>query len=286
MLGTSAVKQYFSTGDSHYVVPAVSAEWNYNLFYAPYVTFAGDGTQISSNWKTPGSWTTSNCTASYDTTKGRTSNGYSDTSALKFSTTGQNGSGQLTILTTNGLNTYKIVFYAKTVTDVEVTLTALSYIDSHRSDSESKRIDNTTWTKFELYASSRPVDTAYSSFTLNLDFTSTDTTIASKVLGAPTSYDVLIDQFEIFQSTDFDYQYGNIWKTDAPFGFFRPGESYVPSGNSLTQLPSGFRTINTRFNKGASAYWDTQIMPCSPVLYHPQVLTSSAGTPIYKNGIL
>ena len=286
MLGTSAVKQYFSTGDSHYVVPAVSAEWNYNLFYAPYVTFAGDGTQVSSNWKTPSSWTTSNCTVLYDTTAGRVSNGYSDTSALKFSTTGQNGSGKLTISTTSGLNTYKIVFYAKTVTDVEVTLTALSYIDSHRSDSESKRIDNTTWTKFELYASSRPVDTAYSSFTLNLDFTSTDTTIASKVVGAPTTYDVVIDQFEIFQSTDFDYQYGNIWKTDAPFGFFRPGESYVPSGNSLTPLPSGFRTVNTRFNKGASAYWDTQLMPCSPVLYHPQVLSSSAGNPIYKNGIL
>jgi len=287
MLGTSAVKQYFSTGDSHYVVPAVSAEWNYNLFYAPYATFAGDGTQISSNWKTPSSWTVSNCTASYDSSKGRVSNGYSDTSALKFSTTGQNGSGKLTITTTSGLNTYKIVFYAKIVTDVEVTLTALSYIDSHRSDSESKRIDNTTWTKFELYASSRPVDTSYSSFTLNLDFTSTDTTIASKVVGAPTTYDVLIDQLEIFQSTDFDYQYGNIWKTDAPFGFFRPGESYVPSGNSLTQLPSGFRTINTRFNKGSgSSYWDAQVMPCSPVLYHPQVLSSSAGNPVYKNGIL
>ena len=27
-------------------------------------------------------------------------------------------------------------------------------------------------------------------------------------------------------------------------------------------------------------------MPCSPVLYHPQVLSSSAGNPIYKNGIL
>jgi len=287
MLGTSAVKQYFSTGDSHYVVPAVSAEWNYNLFYAPYVTFAGDGTQVSNNWKTPSIWTVSNCAITYDSSKGRVSNGYSDTSALKFSTTGQNGSGKLTVNTTSGLNTYKIVFYAKTITDVEVTLTALSYIDSHRSDSESKRIDNTTWTKFELYASSRPVDTAYSSFILNLDFTSTDTTIASKVVGAPTTYDVLIDQLEIFQSTDFDYQYGNIWKTDAAFGFFRPGESYVPSGNTLTQLPAGFRTINTRFNKGSSStYWDTQTMPCSPVLYHPQVLSSSAGNPVYKNGIL
>jgi len=287
MLGTSAVKQYFSTGDSHYVVPAVSAEWNYNLFYAPYATFAGDGTSLSSNWKTAGSWSTTSCTVSYDATGGRGSSGYTDSSVLRFSATGQNGSGSLTITTPGGANTYKIIFYAKTATNVEVDLSALAYVDSHRSDSKSYTIDNTTWTKFEVYASSRPIDTSYSSFTLNLDFTSRDTTIASKVGTAPSSYDVLIDQFEIFKSTAFDYQYGNLWKTDAPFGFFRPGESYVPSGNSLTQLPSGFRTVNTQFHKGAtSSYWSSQVMPCSPIVFHPNVLGSANSNPLYKNGIL
>ena len=287
MLGTSAVKQYFSTGDSHYVVPAVSAEWNYNLFYAPYATFAGDGTALSSNWKTPGSWSTSNCTATYESTGGRGLNGYTDTSVLKFAATGQNGSGSLTVTTSGAADTYKIIFYAKTVENVEVTLTSLAYIDSHRSDSKSLTIDNTTWTKFELYASSRPIDTTYSSFNLSLDFTSRDTTIASKVGTAPSSYTVLVDQFEIFKSTAFDYQYGNLWKTDSPFGFFRPGESYVPSGNVLTPLPSGFRTVNTQFPKGSnSTFWDAQSMPCSPVVFHPQALGSSKSNPLYKNGIL
>jgi len=287
MLGTSAVKQYFSTGDSHYVVPAVSAEWNYNLFYAPYVTFAGDGTSLSSSWNKPINWTTSNCTVSYTSTGGRGSSGYTDASVLKFAATGQNGSGNLTISTPGGANTYKIVFYAKTLEDVEVTLTSQAYIDSHRSDSKSLSIDSTTWTKFELYASSRPVDTSYSSFNFNFDFTSTDTTIASKVGTAPSSYTVLIDQFEIFKSTAFDYQYGNIWKTDSAFSFFRPGESYVPSGNILTPLPNAFREINTRFSKGLDGvFWPTQKMPCSPIVFHPQILGSAKSNPLYKNGIL
>ena len=287
MLGTSAVKQYFSTGDSHYVVPSVSAEWNYNLFYAPYATFAGNGTSLSSNWQTPSSWSTNSSTVTYESTGGRDASGYPNTNVLKFYTSGQNGTGALTVSTGGGINTYKIVFYAKTVENVEVDLSALVYIDSHRSDSKSYTIDNTTWTKFEVYASSRPVDTSYSSFTFTLDFTSRDTTIASKVGAAPSSYNILIDQFEIFQSTAFDYQYGNLWKTDAPFGFFRPGESYVPSGNALTPLPSGFRTVNTQFNKGSNySFWDAQVMPCSPVVFHPQILGSANSNPVYKNGIL
>ena len=97
MLGTSVVKQYYSSGTQHEVLPQVSAEWNYNLFYAPYITFAGDGTSISTSWSTPSLWTTSNCSVSYDSSLGRIATGYTDTSALKFITTDQNGSAAITI---------------------------------------------------------------------------------------------------------------------------------------------------------------------------------------------
>jgi len=289
MLGTSQVKQYFATGDSHYVTPVVSAEWNYNLFYAPYLTFSGDGSSISSNWTTPSSWTKTNCTSSFTSGDGRYATAYPDKNVLKFFVTSQNGSAVLPISVPSGKDTYKIVFYAKIVESEKVTLSSLAYIDTHRSNSSSKEIDNTVWTKFELYASARPTDDTYSSFNLIFDFTSTDTTIASQVKNPPDSYTVMIDQIEIVKTTAFEYQYGNLWTTSSPFGFFRPGESYVPSGNALTPLPSGFRTVNTRFLKSFNNnndFWPAKPMPCSPVIFHPQVLSSSKGNPLYKNGIL
>ena len=270
MLGTHAIKQYFSSGTTHYVTPLVSAEWNYNLFYQPFTTFAGDGT----NKSTYTSWTWTNA-PTQDTVN--TKNGGT---ALKFSPTDSNGHGssESTVsLGTAAQKTYKVVFYAKVLQNVEVNLTALAYIDYHRSGSVSKVIDNTQWVKFEMFVSSRPSDTAYSSFNFTLDYTSTDNTTPS--------YNVLIDMLQIYETTEFDYQYGNLWQTRSPFGFFRPGESYVPSGNSLTPLPSNFRSISTTLNTEGHTTWIKK-MPCSPVVYGPRLLMNPASNPLYKNGVL
>jgi hypothetical protein len=285
MKGTSAIKQYFSSGTQHYVVPSVSTEWNYNLFYAPYATFSGDGASIVTGWNTPSNWSASNCTITYDTTVGRVATAYPNTSALKFYTTGQNGAGSITIRPNNSYtnNTYKVTFYAKVVENIQVNLTVLNYIDSHRSSSSSQIIDSTVWTKFETYASALPTKTQYPFFTMTLDFTSVDTTIASQVQDAPSSYNVLIDQLEVFQTTEQDYQYGSLWPTSSPFTFFRPGESYVPSGNYLTPLQNNFRQIKTAFNQSS---FNNQVMPSSPVTYHPTVLGSAKSNPLFKNGIL
>ena len=285
MKGTSAIKQYFSDGSRHYVVPSVSAEWNYNLFYAPYTTFSGDGGVISTNWTNPLSWENNNCSVSYVASLGRSAKTYTDNSCLKIYTSGQNGSVSLSISPTGSLtnNTYKVIFYAKVVEDIQVTLTALNYIDSHRSASASQVIDSTIWTKFEVYISSLPTEHTYSSFITTLDFTSIDTTIASQTQPAPSSYNILIDQFEVFQTTEQDYQYGNLWQTASPFGFFRPGESYIPSGNYLTPLPTDFRKVKTAFQQSS---FNNQIMPVTPVTYHPTVLGSANSNPLFKNGIL
>jgi len=285
MKGSSAIKQYFSSGTQHYVVPSVSAEWNYNLFYAPYATFSGDGTPISTGWNTPSNWSATNCVITYDTTVGRVATAYPNTSALRFATTGQNGSGSIVIAPTGSYttNTYKVTFYAKVVENIQVSLTALNYVDSHRSSSSSQVIDSTVWTKFETYISSLPTESSYPSFTMTLDFTSIDTTIAMQTQTPLSSYNVLIDQLEVFQTTEQDYQYGNLWPTSSPFGFFRPGESYIPSGNSLTPLASNFRQIKTAFQQSS---FNNQVMPASPVTYHPTVLGSANSNPLFKNGIL
>jgi len=270
MLGTNAIKQYFSSRVTHYVTPLVSAEWNYNLFYQPYTTFAGDGV----NKSTYTSWTWTNA-PTQDTTN--TKNGGT---ALRFGLVNGVGYGTSTStvsLGTAAQKTYKVVFYAKVLQNVEVNLTALAYIDYHRSGSMSKVIDNTQWVKFEIFVSSRPSDTAYSSFDFTLDYTATDNTT--------TSYNVLIDMVQIYETTEFDYQYGQLWQTRAPFGFFRPGESYVPSGNSLTPLPANFRAISTTLTTEGHSTWTKQ-MPCSPVVYHPRLLMLPASNPLYKNGLL
>jgi hypothetical protein len=267
MLGNQATKQYFATGSSHYVTPSVSAEWNYNLFYNPYITFCGTGTNLSSylSW----TWTTAPTQVASAGKNGKT--------ALRFGGVDSDGHGttKTTItLPTSGSNTYKVVFYAKVEQQVEVNLTALTYLDFHRSNSSSQVIDGTQWVKFEVFISSLPSDTAYNQFDLSIDYTASDNS---------SSFTILIDDIQIYQTTSFDYLYGNLWPTEAPFGYFRPGESYVPSGNSLTPLPSNFRKINYSF---PATKWNNQSMPTSPVVYQPRLLGLAGGNPLFKNGVL
>jgi hypothetical protein len=284
MLGTLPIRKYFSTGTSHYITPSVSAEWNYNLFYPTYTSFAGDGTDYSSN---VGSWSNPPST--------QIAGGKHGVNCLKFTLSGNNASSQTTVTVPEQQGTYKIVFYAKVLEDQEVTLTSLTYIDSHRSSSESKSIDSTQWTKFETYISSRPIDTAFSSFTWTLDYTAKDSNVSNTYVqggnglyytvpsGANTTCHILIDMIRIYKTTSFDYQYGNLWPTDSPFTFFRPGESYVPSGNALTPLPADFRKISTKINSNKT--WSNQ-MPCSPIVFNPNLLASADSNPLFKNGIL
>ena len=227
MLGSSNVQQYFASGNSHYVLPQTSLEWNYNLFYAPYVSVNGLATPTLIS----GTWSNSPTTVS----NGRITNVFlanasqTTRSCYSFNTTNGSGDSSITIPLSSTTNTYKITFWAKVNTDAEVNLSALAYIDYHRAHSSSQKINSVSWTKFEIYLSPQPLGTAYSNPTLSLHHGATD--------GA-TSYGVLIDQLEMHQTSDFEYRYGNLWTTSSPFKAFRPGESFVPSGNSLCQLPT------------------------------------------------
>lgn len=262
MLGTDKIKQYFATGSSHYVTPMLTAEWNYNLFYPPYATFAGEGQKainLSGTWA-PIAPTVAN---------GK----YGANTAKKFTVSNDtHGSSKITVTpaspdTTFGANTYKLVFYAKVLEDVEVTLTSIAYVDSHRSHSDSKLVDSVQWVKFETYVSSKPTDSAYNSFDLTLDYTSTD---GSK------SYSILIDMIEMYSTSPMEYQYGNLWPTKDPFTFGRPGESYVPSGNEKTPLPTNFRMSSKK----------SKVMPCSPITYYPNLVIGNPEKLIYRSGIL
>ena len=301
MLGTSAVQQYFAGNNSHYINPLVSFEWNYNLFYSPYVTLNGPSAPvtITSSWTALSGNTISAVSSGRSTSVYLNDSGQTTRSCMSLNTingnnikdsTGTNyvagfGDASITLSEiTSTTNSYKITFWAKVDRDAVVNLSALAYIDSHRAHSSSKTIDNVMWTKFEIYLNAQPLGTAYSSPVITLHHGATDGT---------QTYGVLIDQFEIHQTSDFEYKYGNLWDTSAPFGSFRPGESFIPSGNSLCQLPANFRKIKTDLgiDSGSTtlgSVWNNQTMPVSPVLYHPTLLgtNSSSFNPIFKNGSL
>ena len=291
MLGSSTIQQYFASGKSHYISPQVAFEWNYNLFYAPYLTTNGSPTKISIS----DSWSSTNNTittvpSGRSTTVFLNDTGQTTRSCISINTTNNSsfagfGDASITLSEISSTtNAYKVTFFAKVDRDAQVNLSALAYIDSHRAHSSSQIIDSIQWTKFEIYLSSQPLGTAYSSPTISLHHNSLD--------GA-TTYGVLIDQLEVHLTSDFEYKYGNLWSTAAPFNAFRPGESFVPSGNSLCQLPSNFRKINTDLSISTGSQvsnykWNSQTMPVSPVVYHPTLLGTNAPNfnPIYKNGSL
>ena len=293
MKGTSAVQQYFAKGKSKYITPSVTAEWNYNLFYAPYTTVNGagaavtnsSGSLVSTEFLTIAKWSTqpSISTSGKITSAFLNDPNYSTRSCLAFPALEGVGNSKITVTMPSSTNTYKVTFYAKLDTDGIANLSALAYVDYHRSHSSSKQIDSVTWTKFEVFVSSRPVDTAYSSFDFILDYQAADSS---------QTYNVLVDQVRIDRTTDFEYQYGNLWPTSSPFGIFRPGESHVSSGNVLTQNSSTFRKINYNFGAQntngsfAVSTWDNQIMPASRVIFHPNIIGTNKLNPVYKNGSL
>ena len=111
-------------------------------------------------------------------------------SCYSFQTTSGSGDSSTIIPVYSTTATYKLTFWAKVDTDAVVNLSALVYIDYHRAHSVSQRIDSVNWTKFEVYVSPQPLNTAYSTPSFSLHHEATDGT---------SSYGVLIDQLEVYQ---------------------------------------------------------------------------------------
>ena len=72
------------------LLPSVSAEWNYNAIYQPYVTYSGDGTNVmtladATNLMLPQSWQRENPSIHLETsTAGKITNVFTSTSSLKI----------------------------------------------------------------------------------------------------------------------------------------------------------------------------------------------------------
>ena len=282
MLTSTTDIQNYLNGNSVNLLPFVSAEWNYNLAYTPYATFSSAGktlnaTQmlIRSNWTAVGS----NVNI-INTSGGKVTDSFINPSAISLMVipvdiiSQASFQGQATVSIDKGVTDskcYKVVFLAKSISNdlIDLSMQA-SNSSSPVSGSSSISLDNVDWQKVEFKIGQKPEDLSFGN--LNLSFNMTNTTLSTL-----DNWGVIIDQVRIYEISYFDYCYGSLYTTDSPFSSFRPGESYVTSGNNL--VPEVTRTV-LNVNQG----WNNA-MPCSPIVYSPRLAFSSSKSQLFKNGL-
>ena len=288
---STAVSTYLNSTDAGKIYPFVSGEWNYNLVYPPFATFSGLGNGFdTSPYLITSNWTPSSKIAVTTTTGGYISDVFTNSAAIQLSLTPTtvngapdlsdytnfSGSAKITFALPASVNKcYKFVFYVKSMTDDIINLVAQA--DSPNaafSGTSFKTIDNINWQKIEVKSGMRATDGTYSSIGLTLDMTNT-------TLSAGTAWGLIVSQVKVYEITHFDYANGNLWSTDNPFTYFRPGESYVTCGNNA--ISEVVRTADLSKVKGS---WKSSL-PVSSAVYSPRVLfRPSTSNPLYKNGIL
>jgi hypothetical protein len=266
----------FTDSDSITMVPMVSAEWNQNIFNPPAYTVAGNaknpvavvaGSGITSSTKT---------FQGLSSSKKAISSVNGEVSTASFTMT----PSQSPIFQNNGNQAFKVVTYVTTDLDKPVLLNIDLKGDSGSSGSSSAEINSFTWTKIESYIGSISEIT---SFVYNMTYSPLAEASASGYLYFTTP--------QVQETTFFDYQYGTTWPTDSVFSSFRPGESYICTGNNGYALGSGgapFTSTYRKINNSSilNGYSTAFSMPVSPVISTPNFLPLASEQPVYKSSLL
>jgi len=217
----------FQNSNSIEMVPIVSAEWNMNLFNQPYITVAGTGS--------PETITLSNGSLS----SASSNDAMQNVTTYTFAMSGNQKQIGYTVNTQSPYSqAYKIVTYMKTDSDLPIMVNAYAQGGlPGEYGSTTVDINAFGYTKIVTYLGSSATLGAISYFTYTINLSS---------YGADnlTGVNVFLTQPEVYATTFFDYQNNSLWPTDSVFNYFRPGESYVTSGNSYCALKSN-RIINT-----------------------------------------
>lgn len=256
----------FTNSDSVKVLPVVSAEWNHNLFNPPYITSAGVGTKIS------GSLTAGTVS---DVTVGAKENFVTKS----FAMSGGNGSVSYTVSGLTGV-AYKAVTYVKTSSPIPVMLNISGKGSSSQFGSSQAEVSSLGWTKIVTNIGASKESDTISSFVYKI--------VANTFSGETENPTVFFTVPEIYETTFFDYKYGALFTTESPFTYFRPGESYVPSGDSKCSFQSKFRRIASKVLNSeslSSGYYGNKYMPISPIIQNPSFFLSSPPVAVLKNAL-
>jgi hypothetical protein len=169
---------------------------------------------------------------------------------------------------------FKIITYVSTNSSTPIMINSYAKGAGDRQfGSNNVEANSYNWTKLETYIGAND---NISSFTFQLSFNKFSTETNN-----PTIY---YTKPEVYATTLFDYKYGSVYSTDTVFTGFRPGESYVRTGNSSYDFPSDYRKVNTTsLLKGFS---NPFYMPVSPITCNPSFFHASSPMPIYKSGLM
>lgn len=264
---TNVASSIFTGANTVEMTPVVSAEWNQNLFNPPYLTVAGDGVNVTFPTGPTGATVTAVTGTSanpYFTTKSFTLSG--NTGYVSYSNTSISSPS----------SAYKIVTYVKTSSSLPVMINA--YVKGTRTQFGSSSVDANSygWTKVITYVGGNSSSDTISSltYTLNINTYSTDTT-------NPTIYYTVP---EIYKISYFSYQNKELWPSDSPFTNFRPGESYVQTGDTNFAFPTGYRQVSsTTITNLIAGFSDTTYAPVSAITQNPSLSIISNPVPFFKN---
>lgn len=258
---TNLNSSVFSNSDSIGMVPVVSAEWNHNLFNQPYITVADTGTLLS------GSFGSSSGTIS-DAAESSKKN--FDTK--KFTISGGKGSVSYNI-TADNASACKIVTYVKTDNPIPIAVTAYAVGSDGEYGSKQEEVSSLGWTKIITYIGTpASAISGISYFVYKINFNSLSGTDIN-----PTVYFTVP---QAYKTSAIDYRYGSLWPTDAPFTYFRPGESYVCSGNTNISFPTNYRKISSSV---INNYTAPNYSPVSPIVQTPSFFFASPPVPGIKS---
>lgn len=274
MLSVSGVdKNIFTTSNSIKMLPVVSAEWNQNIFNAPYLTVAGNGVKQNNITKSSGP----TLTTVTDSTA------HPNFTTYKYTITG-NDNVVYSITPSASSPAYKIITYVTTDSTTPLVFNAYAKGGSRQFGSAQSEITSFGWTRVEVYIGGAWNGDLYNGGSAdNISSPFTFTISPSKLSSASNTAILYFTQPEVYATTYFDYQYGSIYPTESAFTGFRPGESYVPTGNSDYSFPANYRKVNTAgILKGENNFY----MPSSPIFSSPGFFVTSTPSPVYKHSLV
>ena len=255
---TDVSSSVFTASDSVTLKPVVSAEWNQNLFNPPYLTVAGLGTPMSISLT---SGTVTNVTVGAKpnfTTK-------------RFSMSNEKGSVTYTV-TGDDSRAYKIITYVKTDSPLPTMITAYADGGATAYGSSQDEASSLGWTKITTYIGvAKNQISGLSSFTYTIN--------ANAFSNMEVNPLVYFTVPQVYSTSYSDYNYSELWPTDSVFTHFRPGESYVNSGNINCSFPSNYRKINSTIINGYTA---ATYSPISSIVQMPSFFFASPPVPSIK----
>ena len=256
----------FTGSDSITLTPVVSAEWNHNLFNAPYITTAGSGAKLTVTAISP---------LPTDVTSGAKPN------FTTKSFTMSSGTGKRSYTISGGSSSaYKIITYIKTNSAIPVMVNASGKGTDLEYGSEQVEADSLGWTKVITYVGSQSADDTFTGFVYTIT--------ANSISGTANNPTVYFTVPEVYATTYFDYQNHSLFPTEMPFTYFRPGESYVGSGDTKSSFPSNYRRIASKIldsETESGGFYGNKYMPISPIIQNPKFLLSSKPVPVIKNAL-